>query len=147
MWQLLSYKGHVTETDIREVADLCKKRKCESGTDVGQCDPEKKWRAQNAKRALRRGKALQRRLEQGKVQKEKWHSHERKMLQDLRDGSLQATANRCVWEQGRGRLRGEHPGEDEDIGTNRNYSVVAHVLDGPRKRRCTDRFHRGRWAN
>ena len=69
------------------------------------------------------------------------------MLQDLRDGSLQATANRCVWEQGRGRLRGEHPGEDEDIGTNRNYSVVAQVLDGPRKRRCTDRFHRGRWAN
>ena len=71
MWQLLSYRGHVTETDIRELADLCKKRKCESGTDVGQCDPEKKWRAQNAKRALRRGKALQRRLEQGKVQKKK----------------------------------------------------------------------------
>ena len=55
--------------DIREVADRCKKRKCESGTDVGQCDQVKKWRAQNAKHALRRAKALQRRLEQGKVQK------------------------------------------------------------------------------
>ena len=62
------------------------------------------------------------------------------MLQDLRDGSLQATANRCVMEQGRGRLRGSRPGDYVDIGTNQEYSVVAEVLDGPRKRPCTDRF-------
>ena len=147
MWQLLSYRGHVTETDIREVADLCKKRKCESGTDVGQCDQVKKGRAQNAKHALRRAKALQRRLEQGKVHRKHCHWYDWKMLRDLRDGSLLATANHCVWEQGRGRLRGSRPGDHVDIGTNEDYSVVAEVLDGPRKRRCTDRFHRGRWAN
>ena len=140
MWQLLSYKGHVTETDIRKVADLCKERKCESGTDVGQCDQVKKWRAQNAKHALRRAKALQRRLEQGKVQKKKWDWHERKMLQDLRDGSLRATANRCVMEQGRGRLRGSRPGDYVDIGTNQEFSAVAEVLDGPQKRPRTDSF-------
>ena len=69
--------------DIREVADRCKKRKCESGTDVGQCDQVKKWRAQNAKHALRRAKALQRRLEQGKVQKNHCHRYDRKILRVL----------------------------------------------------------------
>ena len=112
----------------------------ESETDVGQGDQVKKRRAQIAKQALRRAKALQRRLEQEKVHRKQLHWCERKMLRDLEDGSLLATANHCAREQGRGRLRGSRPGDYVDIGTNQEFSAVAEVLDGPQNRPCTDRF-------
>ena len=68
------------------------------------------------------------------------HWYDWKMLRDLRDGSLLATANHCVLEQGRGRLRGSRPGDYMDIGANQEFSAVAEVLDGPPIRPCTDRF-------
>ena len=140
MWELLSYAGRVTEEDVRSLADVCKQRKRESETDVGQCDQVKKRRAQKAKDALRRAKSLQRRLDQKKLQLKHCHGYDRQLLRDLQDGSLLATANHCVLEQGRGRLRGSHPGDYVDIGTNREFSAVARVLDGPQSRPCTDRF-------
>ena len=89
-----------------------------------------KWgRAQNAKDALWRAKSLQRRLEQKKVHLNQLYGCEWKMLRDLQDGSLLATVNLCVREQGRGRLRRARPA-----------SVVAEVLDGPQKRPRTDSF-------
>ena len=141
MWQLLSYKGCVTEEDVRSLADVCKQRKRESETDVGQCDQVKKRRAQKAKDALRRAKSLQRRLEQKKLHRKHLDWYERKLLRDLEDGSLLATANHCVREQGRGRLHGDDPNDYLDIGTNQEFSAVVEVLDDPQTRPCTDRFH------
>ena len=134
LWQLLSYNGSVTETHVRRLAELCKERKGEAGTDVGQCDKIKKRRARIAKDALRRAKSLQRRVGQKKVHPNKLFGYERKMLRDLENGTLRRTANHCVSEQGRGRLRGAWPGEYFDIGTNQSFSVVAEVLDPPQKR-------------
>ena len=128
LWELFSSKGCVTETDVWRLADLCKQRKRE------------KRRAQDAKDALWRAKSLQRRLEQEKVHRKHLHWHDRKMLRDLEDGSLLATANHCVREQGRGRLHGDDPNDYLDIGTNQEFSAVVEVLDGPQTRPCTDRF-------
>ena len=61
-------------------------------------------------------------------------------LDRLRDGTLKRKVNECVLEQGRGRLRGETPDDFVDIGTNRDRSVVARILDGPRSQPSTDRF-------
>ena len=140
MWELLSYKGRVTEDDARRLADVCEQRKRESETAVGEWCQVKKRRAQEAKYALRRAMSLQRRLEQKKVHIKHCHGYDRQLLRDLDDGSLLRTANHCVMEQGRGRLRGSRPGDYVDIGTNQECSVVAEVLDGPRKRPCTDRY-------
>ena len=129
MLELLSYAGRVTEEDVSSLADVCKQRKRESETDVGQCDQVKKRRAQKAKDALRRAKSLQRRLEQKKVHLNQLYGCEWKMLRDLEDGSLLATVNLRVREEGRGRLRRARPA-----------SVVAEVLDGPQKRPRTDSF-------
>ena len=139
LWQLLSFQGSVTETDVRSLAELCKQRKGEPGTDRGQCDEMKKRRARIAKDALRRAKSLQRRVGQKKAHPNKLSEYERNMLRDLENGTLRKTANHCVREQGRGRLRGAWPGEYFDIGTNQKFSVVAEFLDRPQKRPRTNR--------
>ena len=62
------------------------------------------------------------------------------LLEKLRDGTLKRKVNDCVLEQGRGRLRGETPDDDVDIGTNRDRSVVARILDSGRTQPSIDRF-------
>ena len=140
LWELLSYAGRVTEEDVRRLNAVYWRRKCASETAAGQCAQVKKWRARKAKDALRRAMSLQRRLEQEKLHIKHCHWHDRQLLRDAQDGSLLATANHCVMEQGRGRLRGSRPGDYMDIGTNQEFSAVAEVLDGPQNRPCTDRF-------
>ena len=62
------------------------------------------------------------------------------LLSRLHDGSLKKKVNLCVLEMGRGRLHGEGPNDFLDIGTNRDRSSVARVLDGERSMASTDRF-------
>ena len=143
MWELLSYAGRVTEGDVRSLADVCKQRKRESETtDVGQCDQDKKRRAQKAKDALRRARSLQRRLDHNQLQWKHCHPCDRQLLRELADGSLLATANKRVLEQGRGRLHGDDPDDYLDIGANQEISMVSEMLDGEQPLPSLERFRR-----
>ena len=141
MWDILSYQGTISEVMLtRLFADLEAHRGEAQGSDPGRCDPDKKWAAQKAKDALRYARYLQRRIDQNRLERHACNRYERNLLEKFADGSLTATANHCVLEQGRGRLRGPDPDDYVDIGTNREFSFVTRVLDGPQRRPCTDRF-------
>ena len=141
MWDILSYRGNISEVMMtRLFADLEAHRGEAQGSDPGRCDPDKKLAAQKAKDALRYARYLQRRIDHNQLHWHMCNPYERNLLEKLADGSLKATANNCVLEQGRGRLRGADPDDYVDIGTNRDFSFVARVLDGPQPQPCTDRF-------
>ena len=141
MWDILSYQGTVSEVMLtRLFADLEAHRGEAQGSDPGRCDPEKKRAAQIAKDRLRYARHLQRRIDGKKLQWEHCYRYDRQLLRELRDDVLRVTANHCVLEQGRGRLRGSASDDYEDIGPNKQFSFVSRVLDGPQKPPCTDRF-------
>ena len=141
MWEILSYQGTIDEVVLtgffERLAALCNEAQ---GSDPGRCDPEKKRAAQIAKDKLRYAKHLQKRIDWKTLQLEHCCKQHREMLRELREGVLRENANRCVLEQGRGRLRGSAPDDFLDIGPNKEFSFVSSVLDGPYKPPCIDRF-------
>ena len=143
MWEILSYQGTIDEVMLtRLFAELQADRGEAQGSDPGRCDPEKKRAALIAKDALRYARHLQRRIDQKALQWKHLHPCDRQLLRELADGSLLATANKRVLEQGRGRLRGDDPDDYLDIGTNQEISMVSEMLDGEQPLPSLERFRR-----
>ena len=141
MWEILSYQGTIDEVRLKSLFEkLAASRDEAQGADPGRCGPEKKRAAQIAKDKLRYARHLQRRIDWKTLQWEQCGRYDRQMLCEFREDVLRVTANHCVLEQGRGRLRGSASDDYEDIGPNKQFSFVSRVLDGPRKPPCTDRF-------
>ena len=141
MWELLSYRGRISEEMVSGIFAALEARRREGPySDPGQCDPEQKGRTQKAKDELRYAKSLQRRITGKQLHWHQCNPYERYLLDKLANGGLRTTANECVLALGRGRLHGEGAGDYMDIGTNQGLSVVATVLDGPQPQPCADRF-------
>ena len=135
MWELLSYKGVVREDFIEEALN---KMSEDPGKEHHQGKGSLAATAKQAKADLRYAVMLARKKE---TLHGKWLSDkDEDLLRRLQDGSLKKKVNLCVLELGRGRLHGEGPNDFLDIGTNRDHSSVARVLDGERSMASTDRF-------
>ena len=133
MWEILSYQGTIDEVVLTSYLERLAASPNEAqGSDPGRCDPEKKRAAKIAKDKLRFARCLQKRSDSS--------AQHRELLRDLQKGVLREEANRCVLEQGRGRLRGSAPDDFVDIGPNKAFSFVSSVLDGPYQPPCIDRF-------
>ena len=91
---------------------------------------------------LRYGKMLQRREKTCPDLVDTLQAWERRLLQETKDGTLKRKVNTAVMASGRGRLRGDNDDDYVDIGTNRERSVVARILDGQRPLPDTSRFER-----
>ena len=83
---------------------------------------------------------MQKRSDLKTLQVEQCSAQQRELLRELQKGVLREEANRCVLEQGRGRLRGSAPDDFVDIGPNKAFSFVSSVLDGPYQPPCINRF-------
>ena len=93
-----------------------------------------------AKHERRLGLQLHRAVQHGRVKESELSERRRRILQESRWGILDRRVNSLVLSCGRGRLRGERPEDDIDLGTNQDRSVVAHLLDGVRPSPDTSRF-------
>ena len=135
MWELLSYSGVVREGFIEEALNKISE---DPGQEHHQGKEALAATTKRAKADLRYAVMLAR---QKDTPRGKRLSHkEEDLLRRLQDGSLKKKVNLCVLELGRGRLHGEGPNDFLDIGTNRDHSSVARVLDGERSMASTDRF-------
>ena len=141
MWEILSYQGTIDEVVLTRYLERLPASPNEAqGSDPGRCDPEKKRAAQIAKDKLRLARWLQKRSDLKTLQVEQCSAQQRELLRELQKGVLREEANRCVLEQGRGRLRGSAPDDFVDIGPNKEFSFVSSVLDGPYQPPCINRF-------
>ena len=99
-------------------------------------------RARKLKEDLRYGKTLQHREQKRPGLADSLEGWEQRLLREAKDGSLKRKVNTAVLAIGRGRLRGDNDDDYVDIGTNRERSVVARILDGQRPLPETSRFER-----
>ena len=142
MWELLSYRGRISEEMVSGIFEALDARRREGPyADPGQRDPVERGRTQKAKDELRFAKSLQRRITDKTLDWRQCNPYERYLLRKLANGALRMTANESVLALGRGRLHSAE-GDYLDIGTNQEFSVVARALDGPQPQPCVERFRR-----
>ena len=137
MWELLSYAGELSEEIVRNVFELL------AETGAAQ---EPSWRtkraAKRAKAEWRYAKMLDKILQKDQSAWWSFSTYKRRLWQQLKDNTLKRKVNDYVEELGSGRFRGDDADDYLDIGTNKERSVVATILDGPAKKVCTERFKR-----
>ena len=140
LWELLSYTGLFSEDFFKRAFENLK----DSGPALARADAEPsqrvKKKAKQAKDDLRYANMLQKLTQYNKEAYWSFSRDNQGLLEQLRDGTLKRKVNQCVMELGRGRLRGDNPDDFDDIGTNRDRSVVARILDGARSQPSTGSF-------
>ena len=140
LWELLSYTGYFSEDFLQKALENIKDSSPALARDDAEGSQKAKKEAKQAKDDLRYANQLQKMTEKNKEAYWSFSRDNQGLLEQLRDGTLKRKVNLCVMELGRGRLRGDNPDDFVDIGTNRDRSVVARILDGARSQPSTDRF-------